>query len=129
MGQVINITARSPKIVARPDRAEAPEDVKRAMDDWRLAGCWSDVPSPYRAWQLQLASMELDRIAEEYHLEIINDPRIVDEGWLDGMKVMQVDVLTRTMRKRRLVWCDSNQGFMVRMDSGGQGCIFESDLA
>lgn len=129
MGLVVNITARSTKIVARPSKAEAPEDVKQLMDDWRLAGCWASVPQPYQAWQAQLASEELDRIADQYGLEIVNDPRIVDEGWFDGMKSMQVDVLTRTQRKRRLVWCDSNQGFMVKMGSGGQGCLFEGDLA
>ena len=130
MGNIVNITARSTKIVARPERAKTPDDIKAVMDDWRLAGCWASVPRVYQTWQSQLASEELDRIADVYGLEILNDPRIVDEGWCDGMKVMTVDVLTRRQHRITLEWCDANQSFMRRFsEHGGKGCLFENDLA
>jgi hypothetical protein len=105
-----------------------PDDVKQSMDNWRLAGCWADVPADYQAWQAQLASEELDRIASVHGLEIMNDPRILDEGWMDGMKVMRVTVLTRRQNQVVLEWCDANQGFMKCFGSGGKGALFEIDL-
>lgn len=128
MGQVINITSRS-RIIARPERAEQPEDVKKSMDDWRLAGCWADVPANYQAWQRDLASEELDRIVVAYGLEVVNDPRVVNQGWFDGMGVVRVDVLTRSQRRVTLEWHDGNQGFMKVFGSGGATALFENDLS
>jgi len=129
MGTLVTLFSSHPNgsIVVKDTRDEVPADVQLSMDNWHLAGCWADVPADYTEFHLALAQQELKRIMSRYTLRVKKEEVIAD-GWLDGMRVLQVDVITRSGRKRRLVWCDSNQGFMVKMGSGGQACIFERDL-
>ncbi len=125
MGQVIPFPKSN--TVTRPVKAETPADVKFAMDTWRSNGCWPDVPGCYIEFHDRLASEELMRIVEKYNLKVLAQ-QVQDDGWMDGMRVRTVFVETPSGVVRHLVWHDSNQGFMVKHESGGAGIMFEKDL-
>ena len=115
-------------VTVGPDKkVPLPEDVAREM---RLEGLLGGgVTKSYNEFHERLARAELARIIERYGLEVMGE-RIRDEGWFDGHKVLQVDVLTRTKRHVRLEWVDSNQAFFKKyLTAGSKGMLFESDLA
>lgn len=115
-------------VTVGPDKKiPLPDDIAREMKLEGLLG--GGVTKSYNDFHLGLARAELKRITERYGLEVMGE-RVVDEGWFDGHRVLQVDVLTRTKKHVRLEWVDSNQAFFKRyLDHGGKGMLFESDLA
>lgn len=116
MGQVISIHSKSNAVVTRPERAKLPEDVKQSVDNWRLAGCWQPIPVDYLEWHFHLAGEELDRIADKYRLEILNDPRFVSS---DHARAFLVNVLTFRQHALNLQWDDTRQAFMKRVPLDG----------
>lgn len=112
-----------------PPKVKLPIDVGIDMDEWRRDGSWGPVPKSYNDFQASLACAELQRLRFAFGLDVLRE-LVIDEGWFDGSKVLQVDVLTRTMRHVRLEWMDSNQAFGKKfLTSGGKGSLTEGDLA
>lgn len=50
-------------------------------------------------------------------------------GWADEMQEMHAIVETPSGQAVKLVYCDSNQAFMVKRPSGGTSFLFDTDLA
>jgi hypothetical protein len=127
MGDLIQFPLTKTTTVTRPTKAETPLHVKEAMDLWRVQGCWADVPECYVEFHDGLASEELTRIATKFNLKVLIQ-QVQEDGNMDGMRVRHVFVETPTGYVKQLVWHDSNQGFMIKHESGGASIMFEKDL-
>jgi|SRR5581483_218743 len=111
MGEVISIIARSAVPVSRPERVRLPPDIQVSIDNWRLQGCWAALPGDYLEWHYKLASEELDRISKRYRLEVVDDPRVVDENCF---RAFIAEVVTHKQLRISLQWDDTRQAFMKR---------------
>lgn len=111
-------------IVASPVRSSLPEALKASMALYRLD--LAPLPEGYIEWQVKLAQTERERLEEAYRLTV-HAEAMVNSGWADGMRELQLVVETRSGKLLKLRWCDSNQGFLV--DTGhGQTALFPADL-
>ena len=60
----------------------------------------------------------------------VHSTEIVNEGWGDGMKVLQAVIELKSGKLMKLQWMDSNQDFGKKYENhGGVGMLFASDLA
>ena len=64
-----------------------------------------------------------------FGVTIQNIPWMQESGWFDGMFELNVNVLTARGTNMHLRWCDSNQGFMVKLPSGGSTVFYEEELS
>ncbi len=113
-------------IVSAPVKIPLPETLKRPMAAWR-AGI-ADMPAGYIEFHKGLAMVEKARLEAAFGLRV-HATRMVDDGWFDGMRALEMVCETRSGRLLKLKWHDTNQGFMVACASGGHGVISPKDLA
>lgn len=93
-----------------------PLGLKRPMNLWREG--FAEMPSAYIEFHKEIATDVLNALVAEYGIRVI-ETTLRDAGWMDGMKEVNVVVEDRRGNVHRLVYCDANQGFMVRCKSGG----------
>ena len=116
----------------RPDlglgpRLSLPADIERQMNCWRRG--LADMPQSYIDWHRERAEEALRALCALYPRLRPVDRTMRDGGWFDGMRELHVIVETPSGQAVKLVYNDSNQGFMVALKSGGQGALFERDIA
>jgi len=116
-------------MVRRPGRAELPANITNDMNKWRADGCWGPCPESYIKFHENLAREEIDRLELSFGVTIQNIPWIAESGWFDGMFELNVNVLTARGTNMHLRWNDSNQGFMVKLPSGGSTVFYEDELS
>lgn len=111
-------------IVSSPIREPLPETLKSAMAAYRLD--LGPMPAGYIEFHVKLAQAEKDRLIETYRVTVLAE-RMVDGGWFDGMREVELVVETRKGRLLKLRWHDGNQGYMV--DTGhGQCALLPADI-
>lgn len=107
----------------RPPRE--PDHIRPLMQDWRDG--MGGFPHEYNVYHYELAQK---RIAEFLEMGLcVGKPETVNDGWGDGFRPMQVQVVTPSGRRLSLKWSDSNRDFMVGSErSGGHSMLFPKDL-
>lgn len=108
------------------DLLPLPEDIARQMKLWQLD--LSDMPGSYIDWHLLRADEALRALLAECPGTRVVDQKIRNGEWFDGMREMHVIVETPSGQVEELVYCDSNQGFLLQTKAG-QRTLFERDLA
>jgi hypothetical protein len=104
--------------------AREPEHIRPLMRDWREG--LSAFPQAYNEYHYSLAEA---RVAEFLEMGLcVGKPEKVNDGWGDGFRPMQVQVVTPSGQRLSLKWSDSNRDFMVGHDSGGHSMLFPADL-
>lgn len=97
------------------ERVETPQKIKKQMDLWREG--LIAIPDEYIDFHRKLAEEELEKI-KEYGFEV-EDKWMSSDGWLDGMRVLYVDIKDlRTGEIYKIAWDDGNQEYFY---SGGVG--------
>lgn len=103
-------------------RLEMPEELKRLQ---RRAGGMATVP--YVQWHEQIARDVLEALAFNHRLRVV-EVTMRQAGWFDGMREINAVVEDSRGQTHRLVYCDSNQGFMVACKGGGNGYFRPEEL-
>lgn len=106
-----------------------PQELRHAMQRFRY-DC-APLPQAYIDYHQRLAHAELAALVETYGIGLAEnasgDPRLVDDGWCDGMRVLQVSITPDGYRYLTLRWHDGNRAFM--RDTGhGWAALTETDL-
>lgn len=103
--------------------------LKEQMKIWRLGVI--PLPPAYIALHEQAARADRDRFLTKRGLFFLLDERLVEQGWMDGMKVLQlvvVDDAAGTLRT--FLWSDSGNGsWFEKTPSGGSTLIEISPLS
>ena len=128
LGRAGGLSDATPPALPPVERQALPFLIANAMDAWRAKGCWPHVPESYVAWHLELAHNRLTDLAAACGLRVYGC-EVRGSGWMDGMKELRAMATTRTGRSVVLQWADSNQDFMVVLESGGQRTLGAKDLA
>ena len=93
-----------------------PESISNKMSAWRK-GLTVSMPNAYIDFHWKLAEETLLALQKEG--VIVHATYNVDDGWGDGMKVMQVIVELPDGSLHKLKYVDTAQSFMVAMQTGG----------
>ena len=109
----------------RVEKVPTPAPIEKKMKLWRRG--FSEIPQDYIDFHRNLADKRIEALKAFFGVEVLKT-FMKDAGWFDSMKELNVIILTRSEKTKTLVWCDSNQDFMVRHDSGGQGSLHAKDL-
>lgn len=108
------------------ERISLPANVAK---DMKLANMLDGmVTKSYVEFHKDLAEKRLAVLKAHYGLRVI-ETKMRSAGWCDGMMELNAVVETKRGNLRKLIWCDANQDFMVKMELGGQGAISVNDLA
>jgi hypothetical protein len=102
-----------------------PVALEKLMKQWRAG--MIGIPPDYIEFHHSLAKERLLDLTIEYGIRII-ESKMKDAGWMDGMMELNVLVEDPKERLHKLVWCDSNQDFMVKLSSGGQASTHYNEL-
>lgn len=105
------------------------DSLNKKMAMWRASLC--GLPREFIDFHAALARKELQRIISVYGVSKASEPRLVDGGWGDGMKVIEVSVDTLKGRRVKLTWYPGavQQGFFKCSEEyGGSAILFERDL-
>lgn len=104
-----------------------PDDIKKQMQLWRLGAI--AMPESYINWHRERADEALQALLALYPGLRVIDQTMRNGGWFDGMRELHAIVETPSGRAVKLVYCDSNQGFMVRQSAhGGQSALRDTDI-
>ena len=108
---------------AKPPRE--PEHIRPLMTAWREG--WGCFPQEYNTYHYGLAQARLE---EFLGMGIcVGKPTTVNDGWGDGFRPMQVQIVTPSGARRTLKWNDGNRDFMVAHEGcGGHSMLFPKDL-
>jgi hypothetical protein len=120
-----NMTTTEIKGANLATRRELPTDVTKRMRSWRDG--LSGMPVAYIDFHKAIAQDVLAALVAKYGIRVVETTER-DAGWFDGMREVNAIVEDRKGRVHRLVYCDSNQGFMVRCASGGQASFSPEKL-
>jgi hypothetical protein len=112
------------KIKSTP-RISLPKIIGEQMVLWR--NDLISFPQDYIEFHKDLAEKRLGTLVTDYSLTILKT-EMVDDGWLDGMKVLRVVAETKPKNLIDMRWCDANQDFMKKGTFGGHTIIFENEL-
>jgi hypothetical protein len=99
------------------ERRKLPAHVEKQMRIFRDS-FWP-TPKDYIDFHRLIALDVLEALRKNYALRVV-DVTMRDAGWFDGMEELTAIVEDRHGAVHKLVYCDSNQGFLVRCPSGGQ---------
>ena len=104
-------------------RFELPEDVKAEMAAFRSGG---PLPQRYIDLHERAARERLADLCATHAMHVIA-AELVEDGWFDGMRVLQATLATRRGRMD-IVWNDTNQDFML-VGKHGSSRLSDSDMA
>src|ERR1700677_2585918 len=107
------------------DKVPVPPAIEKLTKAWRLD--FVPMPESYIEFHKNLAEKRIVVLKETFGFEILKS-YMRTGGWFDGMHELNVIIQTQSERLRHLVWSDSNQDFMVRMERSGQGAAQEKDF-
>lgn len=114
-------------MLIKAERQSLPQRITSQMDLYRLG--FSGIPADYIRFHARIARVELQRLQKEYGVSVHGEPTLVNDGWMDGMRVITAVVETSAGKLMKLRWHDGNQGFFIKSQaSGGSSALFESDL-
>lgn len=74
-------------------------------------------PKEYIEFHLDLAEKRLAVLKSVYGFRVV-ETKLKDAGWFDGMQELNAIVETKRGALHKLVWCDSNQDFMLKYTAG-----------
>jgi len=106
-------------------KVPVPAPIEKAMKQWR-AGLIG-MPASFIAFHKDLAEKRLAALVSEFGIRVV-EVTTRDAGWFDGMRELNAIVESQHRTLHTLVWSDSNQDYMVRMSSGGQGSLHAAEL-
>ena len=107
------------------ERQTLPANIQKQMKAYRQG--FTNVPQDYIDWHAARAELALQELQHEHNI-IVHNVHQVNDGWLDGMRVVQAVVETPSGKLHKFVYNDSNQGFMRKYESGGAGSLHDEDL-
>jgi len=84
---------------------------------------YAGLPTEYIRYHTALAKLEAGLLQDEYGFNILRE-RMVSDGWMDGMQVLELIVETKLLRLHRLRYQDSTGEFMIHCPSGGWAALF-----
>jgi len=113
-------------LILAAERQSLPQRIASQMNLWRQG--FTAMPADYVRFHARIARIELQRLSSEYAITVHGDPTLVNDGWMDGMKVLQAVIETPSGKLMKLRWHDGNQGFMQKRESGA-GALFPKDLS
>lgn len=103
-----------------------PKDIEKRMKQYRAT--LSRVPKEYIEFHKQIAQEVIAALATQYKFRVV-ETLMKNAGWFDGMVEMQVIVETKSGKLVKLVYNDSNQGFMRKYENhGGAGSFDPNEL-
>jgi hypothetical protein len=100
------------------DHRDLPKSIHQAMVFYNLD--LVPMPKEYIEFHRGIGQEVLATLVAMYGIRVIGTT-MRDAGWFDGMKELNAIVEDRFGRVHRLVYCDQNQGFMVKCEHGGSG--------
>jgi hypothetical protein len=96
------------------------KEVKKGMRFFRMGG---SLPQSYVELHKQYALADVDRLLQKYDLTLIKS-EMVNDGWMDGMKVLRLIVEQKNKGFKEIRWSDCNGGcWFEKTPSGGQSLM------
>ncbi len=98
------------------ERRTLPENIRAKMALWNLG--LIPLPKSYIVFHKQLAHQTMAAMIDDGVIKVHND-EMVNDGWGDGMMVVQliIELPDGTLLKAK--WHDGSQNFMAKSPSGG----------
>lgn len=102
-----------------PARRELPTEVRENMNKYRI-GLMKLQDTGYIEWHINAAQLTVRTVNAMGFW--ISKTSMIDDGWLDGMKVYRLKVQNKTTGETKVLkWSDANQWWMEKHESGGWG--------
>lgn len=99
-------------------------DMAKLKNDMKLYRAGYGLPDDYIEIHRQTAERNLF-VLENRGFTIISEPEMKSDGWMDGMKTLNVDTVNIAGQTKRFYWSDSNGGcWFEKLESGG--ALFET---
>lgn len=97
-------------------RIEVPAAIEKKMKAWR--GGWGEFPQEYIQWQKEQAeTVGLPAIKKAGYT--IHSQQLVNDGWGDGMRFLQVVIEDKRGNLAKLKWSDQQTWFKHNANGGG----------
>ena len=94
-----------------------PSDIAESMRVWREGRSTWTIPVEYIEFHRSLALKDLSEFPDRGIR--VHTSWMGDDGWCDGMNVIHAIIELSDESLKKIKWSDSNQGWMVRLPSGG----------
>lgn len=114
-------------IVEPDEKTVLPAGIANDMNNWRAG--WACMPREYIKFHASVALQEWRRIRAKYSVKQLVDPRLVPDGWMDGMRVIEVLCERSDGEPLTLRWSDGSQKFLLYKLNAGGGSLWESEIS
>lgn len=102
-------------------RDQITDELRAAMRLWRMGVRWT-IPQDYIRLHRRAALADLPRLERETDAAVAAR-RMVPDGWCDGMRVLEVELLDSCGEIRTFRWSDSGGGSWYERRSGAGSCL------